>query len=332
VRVGGVQRKLQGLKSPNCSAGEFSSKVKAKHMGSEGYFWGKMRFSGPSLLRSSVSRSRVSAFVSQTIVLYLLGLMAYGFWQAKLWVEFLHENIEIQVFLSEQAGAGEVNQMLQELRRLPEVKQAVYVSKAAAAREMSRDLGEDFVSFLGENPLMASVKVKARYSYGQGLPFQSLVSRLRSYKVVSEVVYPRRLLDSLQENFRSMALVLLALSGILLLVTWLLIDQSVRLAIFADRHLIRSMQLVGAEDSFIRGPYLRSAITKSAISWLLALTGVGLTALWIMQWAPDFHRYSSHTALLWMGLGLGLFALVVGWLSHYAALNKYLRLDSDQLH
>jgi cell division transport system permease protein len=321
-----------GLKKQKGNVGEFSSKAKAKHMGCTGYFWVKMRFSGSSLLRSSVSRSRVSALVSQTMVLYLLGLLAYGFWQAKLWVEYLHENIEIQVFLNELVSPGEVNRMIREVRRMPEVKQASYVSKAAAAEEMSRDLGEDFVSFLGENPLMASVKVRVRYSYVQELPIQNLVSRLRAYKVVSEVVYPRHLLTSLQENFRSMAVVLLALSGILLLVTWLLIDQSVRLAIFADRHLIRSMQLVGAEDAFIRWPYLRSAMTGSAVSWLVALTGVVLTALWAMQWAPDFHWFSSHSALLWMGLGLGLFALMVGWLSHYAALNKYLRLDSDQLH
>jgi cell division transport system permease protein len=158
------------------------------------------------------------------------------------------------------------------------------------------------------------------------------VGRLRSYSVVSEVVYPQRLLTSLQENFQRMALVMLALSGILLLVTWLLIDQSVRLAIFADRHLIRSMQLVGAEDAFIRRPYLRSALMGSGMSYAVALLVITMTAVWIGQWAPDFHHRESHAALPWMAIGLGLFALLVGWLSHYAALNKYLRLDSDQFH
>ncbi|NDC73414.1 MAG: hypothetical protein EBZ62_08225, partial [Sphingobacteriia bacterium] len=99
-----------------------------------------------------------------------------------------------------------------------QVKEAKYVSASSAAKELSRDLGEDFVSFLGENPLMPSVKVKVRYAYGEELPFRALVGRLRSYSVVSEVVYPQRLLTSLQENFQRMALVMLALSGILLLV------------------------------------------------------------------------------------------------------------------
>lgn len=291
-----------------------------------------MRFSGSSLLKSSVSRSRFSAFFSQFLVLYLLGLMAYGFWQAKLWVEHLHENIEIQVFLGQEAKASDVRAMMMEVRRLPEVKEAKYVSASSAAKELSRELGEDFVSFLGENPLMPSIKVKVRYAYGAELPFRALVGRLRSYSVVSEVVYPQRLLTSLQENFQRMALVMLALSGILLLVTWLLIDQSVRLAIFADRHLIRSMQLVGAEDAFIRRPYLRSALMGSGMSYAVALLAITMTAVWIGQWAPDFHHRESHAALPWMALGLGLFALLVGWLSHYAALNKYLRLDSDQFH
>lgn len=297
-----------------------------------GYFWGKMRISGPSLLKLSVSRSRFSAFFSQTLVLYLLGLMAYGFWQAKLWVEYLHENIEIQVFLNQDANVSEVREMILDVRRLPEVKQAVYVSQTSAAKEMSRELGEDFVDFLGENPLLASIKVKVRYAYDQELPFQALVGRLRSYPVVSEVVYPKRLLSALQQNFRTMVVVLLALSGMLLLVTWLLIDQSVRLAIFADRHLIRSMQLVGAEDAFIRSPYLRSAMIGSAISLGVSLVGIALTAFWIWQWAPDFHHPASHSALLWMAMGLALFAFLVGWVSHYTALNKYLRLDTDQLH
>lgn len=291
-----------------------------------------MRFSGSSLLKSSVSRSRFSAFFSQSLVLYLLGLMAYGFWQAKLWVEHLHENIEIQVFLDQEASDGEVRAMILELRRLPDVKKAIYVSSSSAAKEMSRELGEDFVDFLGENPLMASIKVNVRYEYAQELPFRDLVGRLRSYPVVSEVVYPQRLLASLQQNFQKMALVLLGLSGILFTVTWLLIDQSVRLAIFADRHLIRSMQLVGAEDAFIRSPYLRTAMLGSGISFLVALFGITLTALWIAQWAPDFHHPESHLALILMGIFLALFAFLVGWLSHYAALNKYLRLDPDQLH
>jgi cell division transport system permease protein len=287
--------------------------------------------SSSSLLRSSVSRSRFSAFFSQTLVLYLLGMMAYGLWQATIWVKNLHENIEIQVFLSEDVSPAEVRSMIKDLRQFEQVKQVDYVSKAEAAKEMSRDLGEDFVDFLGENPLMSSLKVKMNFEYGQKNDFKALVVRLRTFPKVSEVVYPQRLLTSLQQNIRTMAVVLSVLSAILLGVTWMLVDQSVRLAIFADRNLIRSMQLVGAEDAFIRRPYLKSALKGSALSLLFSLGGIVLTSFWISQWASDFQNV-VHPVLFWMAAGLAFFAFFVGWLSHYAALNKYLRLDYDQLY
>jgi cell division transport system permease protein len=115
-------------------------------------------------------------------------------------------------------------------------------------------------------------------------------------------------------------------------ITWLLIDQAVRLAMFADRHLIRSMQLVGADDGFIRKPYLRQALMAS----VLALCGAGVllavTVFWVLDWAPDLHHPDSVVYLPWMGALWASFALLGGWLSHFAALNKYLRLDTDQLH
>lgn len=257
--------------------------------------------------------------------------MAYGLWQATIWVKNLHENIEIQVFLSEDVSPAEVRSMIKDLRQFEQVKQVDYVSKAEAAKEMSRDLGEDFVDFLGENPLMSSLKVKMNFEYGQKNDFKALVVRLRTFPKVSEVVYPQRLLTSLQQNIRTMAVVLSVLSAILLGVTWMLVDQSVRLAIFADRNLIRSMQLVGAEDAFIRRPYLKSALKGSALSLLFSLGGIVLTSFWISQWASDFQNV-VHPVLFWMAAGLAFFAFFVGWLSHYAALNKYLRLDYDQLY
>ncbi len=291
-----------------------------------------MRALGSSLLRASVSRSRISVVVSQALVLYLLGLLAYSFVQARLWVEHLHENVEIQVFLKPEVPAGQVKALMDSVGLLPEVKDCRYVGKETAARELSKELGEDFVDFLGENPLLASLKIRLHYNDGKELPYRSLVRRLEARTQVAEVVYPRRLMAALQRNFRTVGWILLALSGFLLGITWLLIDQAVRLAMFADRHLIRSMQLVGADDGFIRKPYLRQALMAS----VLALCGAGVllavTVFWVLDWAPDLHHPDSVVYLPWMGALWASFALLGGWLSHFAALNKYLRLDTDQLH
>ncbi|NBW32782.1 MAG: hypothetical protein EBR22_02375 [Cytophagia bacterium] len=291
-----------------------------------------MKLTAPTLLRSSVSRSRVSAFVSQGLVLFLLGLMGIIAVQARWWVEYLHENVEIQVFLRQEAQTAEIRELLQTIRRMPEVKQCRYVSREEAAREMSKELGEDFVDFLGENPLLASVKVRVHYRFGEKVAFEDLKRKLAVLPLVSDVAYPVRLLDSLQRNFGTMAWILLGLSVALFGLTWLLIDQSVRLVLFADRHLIRSMQLVGADDRFIRQPYLRRALTWSLMAWAGACVLLLAAMLWVLQWAPDLHYPGSEVQSLALAGGLLGFSLLTGWLSHYVALNKYLRLESDQLH
>jgi len=291
-----------------------------------------MKLTAPTLLRSSVSRSRVSAFVSQGLVLFLLGLMGVIAVQARWWVEYLHENVEIQVFLRQEAQPAEIRALLQKIRQMPEVKQCRYVSRDEAAREMSQELGEDFVDFLGENPLLASVKVRVHYRFGEKVAFEDLKRQLAVLPLVSDVAYPVRLLASLQRNFGTMAWILLGLSGALFGLTWLLIDQSVRLVLFADRHLIRSMQLVGADDAFIRQPYLRRALKWSGVAWAGACLLLLGTMVWVLQWAPDLHYPGAELQALVLAGGLLGFSLLTGWLSHYVALNKYLRLESDQLH
>lgn len=291
-----------------------------------------MRISTPSLLRSSVSRSRVSAFVSQGLVLFLLGFLGYLGVQARWWIQYLHENVEIQVFLQQETDSLQVRSLLQKIQKFPEVKEVTFVSREQAARDLSQDLGEDFVDFLGENPLLSSIKVHLHYRFGEKPAFEALKGRLRNLEGVGDVVYPVRLLASLQRNFGTLVGVLLALSIALFGVTWLLIDQSVRLVLFADRHLIRSMQLVGADDGFIRKPYLKRAMRWSLIAWLSACLLLIVTVFWVLEWAPELHYQGSEPQVLGLALVLLMFSVLTGWLSHYVALTKYLRLESDHLH
>lgn len=283
-------------------------------------------------MRSSVSRARFSAFVSQGLVLFLLGFLGYLGVQARWWIQYLHENVEIQVFLQTDTDSLQVRSLLQTIRKLPEVKEVTFVSREQAAKELSQDLGEDFVDFLGENPLQSSIKVHLHYRFGQKPAFSALKTQWKKLEGVTDVVYPVRLLSSLQRNFGTLVGVLLALSVALFGITWLLIDQSVRLVLFADRHLIRSMQLVGADDGFIRRPYLRRAMRWSLIAWFSACLLLLITVYWILQWAPDLHYPGSEPQVGGLAGILLLFSVLTGWLSHYVALTKYLRLESDHLH
>jgi cell division transport system permease protein len=261
-----------------------------------------------------------------------LGFLGYLGVQARWWIQYLHENVEIQVFLPQETDSLQVRSLLQKIQKFPEVKEVTFVSREQAARDLSQDLGEDFVDFLGENPLLSSIKVHLHYRFGEKPAFEALKGRLRNLEGVGDVVYPVHLLASLQRNFGTLVGVLLALSMVLFGVTWLLIDQSVRLVLFADRHLIRSMQLVGADDGFIRKPYLKRAMRWSLIAWFSACLLLIVTVFWVLEWAPELHYQGSEPEVLGLALVLLMFSVLTGWLSHYVALTKYLRLESDHLH
>lgn len=214
----------------------------------------------------------------------------------------------------------------------PFVKNTQYVSKELAARNLQKDLGEDFVKFLGYNPLLSSIDVYLKADYANNANIAQFKAQLQKNPLVKEVIYQQSLVDLMNQKLASISLVILAFAGIFLVVSVALINNTIRLAIYSQRFLIKSMQLVGATKGFIRKPFLLYGIWHGLLGGLIAIILlIGMLYLATIQ-IPDLVILQNYTefGIVFLGvIGLGIF---ISAFSTYLAVSKFLRLKIYDLY
>uniref|UniRef100_UPI00404A38B9 cell division protein FtsX n=1 Tax=Daejeonella sp. TaxID=2805397 RepID=UPI00404A38B9 len=231
-------------------------------------------------------------------------------------------------------GAKEVNvtALQKQLDANPYVLKTQYVSKELAARNLTKDLGEDFVDFLGYNPLLSSIDVYLKADYANNASIQTFTATLNKNPLVKEVVYQKSLIDMVNQNIKGIGLVILAFASILLIIAVALINNTIRLAIYSQRFLIKSMQLVGATKNFIRKPFLTYGVLHGLIGGLIAVILLLLTLYFAQQQVPEMIvlRDWFEFSLVFIGV-IGIGVLISG-LSTYFAVSKFLRLKIYDLY
>tara|TARA_Y100000991_G_scaffold49972_1_gene36107 strand:- start:3136 stop:4014 length:879 start_codon:yes stop_codon:yes gene_type:complete len=223
-----------------------------------------------SLNRKIVSSS-VSVIISLSLVLFVLGLLSLFLINAQRLTNYVKENIGFSIMIKENIKEIELIEFNKILDGESFTKSTEFISKEAATKDLESELGEDFVNFLGFNPIMASIDVKLNSSYANNDSLNNISSLLQKNKIVHEVYYQKNLIEKLNNNIRKISFFLFAFSLILFFIAFALINNTIRLSVYSKRFVIRTMSLVGAESQFIQKPFLINAIYQGLYSAIFAV-------------------------------------------------------------
>jgi cell division transport system permease protein len=282
--------------------------------------------------RRRAGASYVTTVISITLVLFMLGLLGMMVLHARKISEYVKENIGFSIMVKEGVRESSIFELKKRLDAEPFVKTADYVSRDRAAREFSEELGEDFVTFLGYNPLLPSIELRLRAGYANPDSIRKIETFLLSNTEVKEVVYHRPLVDQINRNVNKISIVILAFSMILLIISVVLINNTIRLAVYAKRFLIRSMQLVGATQGFIRRPFLWRALLQGFVSSLLAIASLLVVMYFTLREIPELVEISDLLLFGILFAAVLLLGMFITWLSTWLAVRKYLRMKTDLLY
>ena len=280
----------------------------------------------------------VSVTLSITLALFVIGLFGMLALHASKLTTVIQENIELQVFLNKQITSSEISKINRTIGSKPFVLKKDdapvirMVTKEEAAEQFIKDTGEDFTEFLGDNPLRDVLTVNINPGHQASDSLKMIKADIEKIGGVYEVSYVESLVESINENLTKIGLILIGFFLILLLVVVILINNTIKLALFSQRFLIRSMQLVGATAGFIRGPFLKRSVWYG----LLAGTFASLMLFFLMTYAntriEDLSQLQDIQSLAMLFGSIIVLGMMVGFLSTYRAVRKYLKLSLDELY
>ena len=274
----------------------------------------------------------ISTIFSISLVLVMVGLLGLIILHGKNLSNFVKENIVLNVVIKEDAGDNEIFILQSNLEKNESIKSTQFISKEIAAKNLSNDLGEDFVKFLGYNPLSASIDVYLKADFATKERIQKLVSKLKKKDIVKEVIYQESLIDMVNENLKSISLVIIAFGFTLLLIAIALINNTIRLAMYSQRFIIRSMQLVGATKAFIRKPYLISGIIHGLLGGIVAILILVSTLYLAKTEMPELAMLQNYMEFGMLFIGIILMGIIISIFSTFFAVNKYLNQHIDDLY
>jgi len=278
-------------------------------------------------LQSSV----LSSVVSITLVLFMLGILGMVILYAQTLGNFVKENIGFSVVMKENSKEADIVQFQKILDTKEYVKYTEYVTRAEAAKRLQAELGEDFVSFLGYNPLLATIDVKMKADYANPDSMALIERDLRNNPDIQEVFYQKDLVTLVNENLQRIGVIILLFCGLLSIVAVALINNTIRLSIYSKRFLIKTMQLVGATQGFIRKPFVVQGITQGIIGAFIANLLIGVLMYWFRSSFPEIFSLDIEISLLLFIL-VFLLGIIITAISTTFAVSRYLRLKRDELY
>lgn len=276
--------------------------------------------------------SSVTVVISLALVLFMLGLLGLVVINAKKLSNHVKENVGFQVILKDTTTQAELDNLKQELSTSAFTKQVDYISKDQAAQKLQKDLGEDFITFLGYNPLLSSLDVKLNSDYANVDSLASFEQGIMQKHFVKEVIYHKDMIKQVNDNARVISVYILLFSGLLLVVAIALINNTIRLSIYAKRFLIRTMYLVGATQGFICKPFIFKGIRQGVIAGILAGFLMAGFLVFSTRYIPDLLQLQDPNLLALLFGGIVLLGVIISGLSAALSVTRYLRLKTDDLY
>lgn len=276
--------------------------------------------------------SYFSVVLSVFLVLFLLGVLGLFIINSKQLADDFKEKIAMTVFFKNEANDSIIKAFNTELKRAPFAKSFVYVTKEKAAKEHTDIIGEDFLTFLGENPLLNSYDIHLKADYVERDSIVKIESNFRKNTMISDIVYDKQLVNLVNDNIRKVSMWILIISGFLTVIAVLLINSSLRLSIHSNRFIIKTMQMVGATKAFIRKPFVMRSVKLGMLGAGLAIIALIALLLYVDTNFPGLGILEDKalTGLVLLAVfGLGV---LITWVSTHFATQRFLNLRTDDLY
>jgi len=276
--------------------------------------------------------SYLSVIVSIALVLFLVGLLGLIVLKTNSITKHFKEKVAITVFLNDNAKDKDVETLQAELRKEDYAKTVTYISKDEAAKIYSADIGENFLEFLGENPLKNAIDISLKSEFVTPEIMADIEKELVLRNIVSEVTYDKPLIELLSKNINRLSFWMLVFSALFTLIAVVLINGSIRLSVYSKRFTIKTMQMVGATKSFIRVPFILQSVKLGIAGALVSIAGLVAFISYLNKNIPELELFSDVKLLAVVFLGIIGLGILITWLSTYFATQRFLNLRSDELY
>lgn len=282
--------------------------------------------------RSRTRTSAVGTVIGIALVLFMLGILGYLMLNARAVEHWVKENLRVEIFLKHDARETDVMKFRKELDTQPFTRETRYVTADEAAERLKADLGEDFLGVLGANPLLPSIELNLNADHAHPDSLAWITGWIQKDPRVEEVKYNKDVVSNITSNMRKLGLLLLGFATLLLVIAVALINNTIRLAIYSRRFLIRTMHLTGATQWFIKKPFLGQSLWHGLVASVLAIGLLTATVRLITHFVPDLRELIDPLMLARLFLGTVLLGLLISLVSTWFAVRRYLRMNIDELN
>jgi len=291
-----------------------------------------MRPKEEKISKRRLRTSYITTVVSITLVLFMLGVMGLLILNANKLSVYVRENIGFSIILKDEVKEPDVLRLQKIIESKDFVRSTHHISKEEAAKELQKDLGEDFIDFIGHNPLPVSIDVKLVASYANNDSIRQIEKVLTEFQQIKEVWYQKSLVHLMNENIRKISLILLGFAAMLLLISIVLINNTIRLAVYSKRFIINTMRLVGATKYFIRAPFIKTSMLHGFISGLFANALILAVIYLVSNEFPEITFFNDVKVITMLTISIIITGLLISIFSTLFAVNKYLRISTDKLY
>jgi cell division transport system permease protein len=279
-----------------------------------------------------IAGSYITSTISISLVLFMLGIIGLLILNAKKISDFVKENISFTIMIKPEAKEIDIISLQKEFDINPWTKQTEYITAAKALESFKKEMGSDFMQYLDENPLPPSIEVRLHANYANNDSIARIEKKYKDHPLVKEFVYQKSLVQQVNDNVEKISLVILGFGGLLLLIAIALINNTIRLSVHSKRFIIRTMQLVGATNGFIRRPFLWKSLIQSLIAASLSITMIIGLGYFIQTQTDDIVNLVDHNIMVILFAGLVVLGLIMNFLFSFFAVTKYLRMTHDNFY
>lgn len=276
--------------------------------------------------------SYFSVVISIALVLFMVGFLGLVLLKSTQVANYFKEEVVITLFLKNDTSNPQIESLRKSLIKEEFTRKIVYISKEDAAKFYSEDLGEDFVNYLGTNPLKNSIDIYLNPGFVTPEKMGEIANEFKNNAYIFEVSYDKPLVTFLTQNIQKVSFWLFVISSFFGVIAIILINSSIRLSIYSKRFNIKTMQMVGATKSFIRKPFILRGIRLGVLGALLSLIGLALVIYYVDQYIPTLELLKDYTTLAYLCLGVLMCSFMITWASTFFATKRFLNLQTDELY